>query len=92
MLVRSAEVTSQACAVAWCAAAYVCELELTRPWPALQYSFGVLLYEMVTGERAWAGMTHVQVGHPGLMSLVFHASVLGVEAITGRPRRRAGRA
>ncbi|KAK9834189.1 hypothetical protein WJX81_006932 [Elliptochloris bilobata] len=25
------------------------------------YSFGVLLYEMITRERAWAGMTHVQV-------------------------------
>ena len=24
------------------------------------YSFGVLLYEMIAGERAWAGLSHVQ--------------------------------
>lgn len=24
------------------------------------YSFGVLLYEMIIGERAWAGLSHVQ--------------------------------
>ena len=44
-------------------------LMLTWFWPALQYSFGVLLYELITGKRAWAGMTHVQVGDPRIMHL-----------------------
>lgn len=65
-LLRSAKCITCACAVASCAAAcFLCELVLTRLWPVMQYSFGVLLYEMVSGERAWAGMTHVQVCHPG---------------------------
>lgn len=25
------------------------------------YAFGILVWEMVTGERAWAGMSHTQV-------------------------------